>query len=99
MQARILRILHLLGSGSERAEDEVDDDEDAVAQQSQLLVNRITACFHAVISLNGRCGRACAPRCPVDAPHWEMIDTDPADLDDALVPCSHYACVRILEQL
>ena len=86
-------------SESEIVEDEVDGEEDAVAQQPQFLVNRITACFHAVISLNGRCGRACAPRCPVDAPHWELFDTDPVDLEDALVPCSHSACVRILEQV
>ena len=74
-------------SESEMVEDEVDGEEDAVAQRPPFLVNRITACFHAVISLNGRCGRACAPRCPVDAPHWELFDTDPVDLEDALVPC------------
>ena len=35
----------------------------------------------------------------VDVPHWELFDTDPVDLEDALVPCSHSACVKILEQV
>ena len=70
--------------------------EEAVVKSGVFLINRITGCFHAAVSIKDRIGRACAPLRCVKAPHWESTGCHPVEDDDELVPCSHAACAAYL---
>ena len=62
----------------------------APGSSERFVVNKLTLCFHHAVCMDARVGRACNPAQHLNARHWEIWNTDPAE--DMFFPCAHSAC-------
>ena len=61
-----------------------EDHQEAVVTKGFLL-NRMSRCFHGVVSIGGEHRRACAPLRELEPRRWVFLEQDPCEQDGSAV--------------
>ena len=90
-------------SSSLSSSDEESCDDAAFAEDHQqavvtkgFLLNRMSRCFHGVVSIGGEPRRACAPLRELEPRRWVFLEQDPCEQDGTFLPCGHTACAKLV---